>query len=137
MTGRSAQSNVAAVRQQAKESVAKRVVEKVAPIAVRPVMPASAEQMSKLRMKLSTAGFRAENGPTVFLASKTVVAGTGGCGRRCICVGEPHRDSKGLWELFCWGPVSVSWHPISGYVWLSPSERISSERDWPTRWTCS
>ena len=74
MTGRSAQANVAAIRQQAKESVAKRVVEKVAPIAVRPVMPASAEQMSRLRMKLSTAGFRSENGPTLFLASKTIVA---------------------------------------------------------------
>ena len=74
MTGRSAQSAVASIRQQAKDSVAKRMVEAVAPIAVRPVMPASAEQMSRLRVKLSTAGFRSETAPTVFLASKTVVA---------------------------------------------------------------
>jgi len=74
MTGRSAQSAVASIRQQAKDSVAKRMVDAVAPIAVRPVMPTSAEQMSKLRVKLSTAGFRSETTPTVFLASKTVVA---------------------------------------------------------------
>ncbi|MHC4695532.1 MAG: type II secretion system F family protein [Planctomycetota bacterium] len=74
MAGKSAQINVASMREQAKESVAKRVMESVAPIAVRPVMPASAEQMSRLRMKLSTAGFRGDSTPMVFLASKTIVA---------------------------------------------------------------
>ena len=74
MTGRSAQGNVARVRQQAKESVAKRVIDKVAPIAVRPVMVTSAEEMSKLRVKLTNAGFRGERGPITFLASKTVLA---------------------------------------------------------------
>lgn len=74
MAGRSAQADVTSARQQAKESVAKRVMETVAPLAVRPVMPASAEQMSRLRMKLSTAGFRGDSTPMVFLASKTVVA---------------------------------------------------------------
>ncbi len=74
MAGRSAQAEVTSAREQAKESVAKRVMETVAPLAVRPVMPASAEQMSRLRMKLSTAGFRGDSTPMVFLASKTVVA---------------------------------------------------------------
>ncbi|MBI4717129.1 MAG: type II secretion system F family protein [Planctomycetes bacterium] len=74
MTGRSAQAAVASVRQQAKESVAKRVMQSVAPIAVRPVMVTSAEEMSKLRMKLANAGFRGEGVATTFLASKTVVA---------------------------------------------------------------
>ncbi len=74
MAGKSAQTDVASLREQAKESVAKRVMETVAPIAVRPVMPANAEQMSRLRMKLSTAGFRGESTPMVFLASKTIVA---------------------------------------------------------------
>ncbi len=78
MAGRKAQNDVDSVRQRAKESVAKRVVDKMAPIAIRPVMKHNAEEMSKLRMKLSTAGYRGENAPTTFLASKTIVAVCGG-----------------------------------------------------------
>lgn len=63
----------AEAEKQAKESVAQRVMQTVAPIAVRPVMMNNAEQISKLRMKLATAGFRTDNAPTNFLASKTVV----------------------------------------------------------------
>jgi tight adherence protein C len=63
-----------AVRQKAKESVAKRVMDTVAPIAVHPAMKQNAEEMSRLRMKLANAGFRGESAPTTFLASKTVVA---------------------------------------------------------------
>ena len=74
MAGRKAQTQVAAVRKRAKESVAKRVMETVAPIAVRPGMKQNAEEMSRLRMKLATAGFRSDNAPTTFLASKTIVA---------------------------------------------------------------
>lgn len=74
MHGKSAQHSAAAIRRQAKESVAKRLMETVAPLAVRPVMPGSAEEISKLRMKLATAGFRADNAATILLASKTIVA---------------------------------------------------------------
>ena len=74
MAGRSADNPVARVREQAKESVAKRVLDKVAPIAVRPTMVTNAEEMSKLRIKLTTAGYRGEKAPVTFLASKTVVA---------------------------------------------------------------
>lgn len=74
MTGRTAQAAVASLRQQAKESVAKRVMQSVAPMAIRPVAMANAEEMSKLRVKLATAGFRGEGTTTTFLASKTVVA---------------------------------------------------------------
>ncbi len=74
MRGRSAQASVAAIRKEAKESVAKKVFNTVAPIAVRPVQMNSAEDMSKLRMKLATAGIRGEGVVTTFLASKTVLA---------------------------------------------------------------
>jgi len=74
ITGRTAQDSVAAVRQKAKESVAKRVMQTVAPLAVRPVMLGNPEDISRLRMKLANAGFRGEKAPTLFLASKTVVA---------------------------------------------------------------
>ena len=62
------------LKQQSKESVAQKMLQKVAPLAVRPVMPQNDAEMSKLRIKLATAGFRRENTPTLFLASKTVLA---------------------------------------------------------------
>ena len=75
MAGRKANmSSLDAIRQKAKESVAKRVMDTVAPIAVHPAMKQNAEEMSRLRMKLANAGFRGESAPTTFLASKTVVA---------------------------------------------------------------
>ncbi|RME36537.1 MAG: type II secretion system F family protein [Planctomycetota bacterium] len=72
--GRKSNDAVSAVRKKAKESVAKRVVESVAPIAVHSAMRKDAEEMSRLRMKLANAGFRGETAPTTFLASKTLVA---------------------------------------------------------------
>lgn len=62
------------LKQQSKESVAQKMLQKVAPLAVRPVMPQNDAEMSKLRIKLANAGFRRENTPTLFLASKTVLA---------------------------------------------------------------
>lgn len=77
MAGRNVQSDVNTIRKKAKESMARKVVDTVAPIAVRASMKQEA-QMSKLRMRLSTAGFRSENAPRTFLASKTIVA-------ICVC----------------------------------------------------
>ena len=74
MSGRRVHSSVSELRKKAKESVAKRVLDTVAPIAIRPALKNDAEQISKLRMKLAAGGFRAENAPTTFLASKTMLA---------------------------------------------------------------
>jgi len=74
MTGTRAQDAVAAVRKQAKESVAKKVMNTVAPIAARKSTTQNAEEMSKLRSRLATGGFRSETAPTTFLASKTIMA---------------------------------------------------------------
>lgn len=73
MIGRGAQNNLTELRKQAKESVAKKVIDSVAPIAI-PSSMKNAEQMSRLRMKLACAGLRSEGAPTTFLASKTIVA---------------------------------------------------------------
>lgn len=59
-----------------RKSAAQQVLEKVAPLAMKPVMPKSDEEMSTLREKLSQAGFRRENATKYFLASKTI-AGIG------------------------------------------------------------
>lgn len=75
MSGRtSSNPNMPDPRKQAKESIAKRMMNKVAPIAMRPVMLSNPEEMSKLRIKLAMAGMRADNAPTMFLSSKTIVA---------------------------------------------------------------
>ena len=54
MRGRSGGAREAGpgARQQAKVSIAKRMMKTVAPIAIKPVMMSSPEEMSKLRMKL-------------------------------------------------------------------------------------
>lgn len=74
MSGKSAKDAIAAVRQQAKDSVAKKVMETVAPIAAGKGTTQNAEQMSKLRSRLSQGGFRTDTAPTTFLASKTILA---------------------------------------------------------------
>jgi tight adherence protein C len=74
MSGRKPTDETAILRHQAKESVAKRMMQKVAPLAVRPVMPKSDSEVSKLRIKLANAGFRGESSPMIFLASKTILA---------------------------------------------------------------
>jgi tight adherence protein C len=58
------------------KSAARQVMEKVAPIAMKPVMPRSDAEMSTLREKLSQAGFRREYASRYFLASKTIMGGS-------------------------------------------------------------
>ncbi|MGB9623398.1 MAG: type II secretion system F family protein [Phycisphaerae bacterium] len=73
MSGRRTADEASSLRQMAKPSTAEKVLRKVAPLAVKPVMPKSEEEMSTLRIKLSNAGFRGEAAPAMFLASKTVL----------------------------------------------------------------
>lgn len=74
MSGRKSNADPSLVERKQKESMAKQLVQKVAPIAVRPVMPKNLDDMTKLRQKLSSAGFRQENATVLFLASKSIVA---------------------------------------------------------------
>ncbi len=74
MAGGSSADPAAAIKEQARQSVTAKMMERVAPIAMRPVMPKSGAEMSQLRLKLAAAGYRNENSPSLFLASKTLVA---------------------------------------------------------------
>lgn len=74
MIGRGGQGAAPSARQPVRESITKRVLQKVAPIAVRPVQVTNIEEMSKLRVKLANAGFRGDSVVTTFLASKTIAA---------------------------------------------------------------
>ncbi|MCH7813004.1 MAG: type II secretion system F family protein [Planctomycetes bacterium] len=78
MTGRRVTDETELLRKQAKASVAQKLVEKMAPLATKPVMPKNAEELSKLNVKLANAGLRRDNAATLFLASKTIVAVLGG-----------------------------------------------------------
>jgi tight adherence protein C len=73
MSGKRSPDDLTALRKRAKDSVAKKMVQKVAPYATRPVMPRNAEDMSRLNVKLANAGFRRENAVNLFLASKTIL----------------------------------------------------------------
>ncbi|MBP7933240.1 MAG: type II secretion system F family protein [Phycisphaerae bacterium] len=73
MTGRSSGSPQAGTDAGRRPSAAKQMLEKVAPIAMKPVMPKNAAQMSTLREKLAQAGYRQEEASRYFLASKTIV----------------------------------------------------------------
>jgi len=54
------------------QSTARQMLDKVAPYAVKPVMPKSDAEMSTLREKLAQAGYRHELASKYFLASKTI-----------------------------------------------------------------
>ncbi len=56
-----------------KPSAAESLMKRAAPLLSRPVMPKTQQEQSSLRIKLSQAGIRSENAPTMFLASKTVL----------------------------------------------------------------
>ena len=80
ITGKKGIDEITDLRQKAKESVTKKMMRKVAPIAGKPVMPKDSAEMSKLRQKLCSAGLRQENASTLFLASKTLIGIAGAIG---------------------------------------------------------
>ena len=69
---------------QHKTSAAKNLLARAAPALSRPSMPQSEEARSNIRLKLANAGFRGQQTPAIFLASKTALgvvlalAGLGG-----------------------------------------------------------
>jgi tight adherence protein C len=69
-----------AIKKAPAQSTMKDVMEKVAPYAVKPVMPTSAEEMSRIRERLAQAGFRRESTVRTFLASKTILGLLGAAG---------------------------------------------------------
>src|SRR5262245_62411704 len=76
MMGRRAVDEASVIQKKAKESATQKVLERMTPLASRAaVLPRDQDRVSMLRVKLSNAGFRRMNAPTLFLASKTVLAG--------------------------------------------------------------
>jgi len=73
MRGQRAAADQAAGRKDGTLTAARQMLDKVAPYAIKPVMPRNDQEMSTLRDKLATAGFRGEQAVRNFLASKTIV----------------------------------------------------------------
>lgn len=100
---------------------AKDFVKRVAPIAVKPIMPKSDEDMSNLRVKLSNAGFRRESVVTLFLASKTLL----GVGLAAVTLfltwSSGHETSRIFSITACVGGVGFMLPNI--WLWLATKER--------------
>ncbi|HOB75033.1 MAG TPA: type II secretion system F family protein [Phycisphaerae bacterium] len=77
-------------------SAARQVLEKVTPIAMKPVMPASEEEMSTLREKLAQAGFRRESATRYFLASKTILGAALAAVALIVCLSSGHETKHVL-----------------------------------------
>jgi tight adherence protein C len=73
MAGKKSAPEQSLIKGQGKPGAASKMMDKVAPLAMKPVMPKSAEDMSTLREKLANAGFRHESATRYFLASKTML----------------------------------------------------------------
>lgn len=73
MAGKRSDPEQTLIKGQAKSSAATKMLERVAPLAMKPVMPRSDAEMSTLREKLANAGYRHESATRFFLASKTIV----------------------------------------------------------------
>ena len=122
--GKTSRDKTTILRKQVKDSVAKKMVRKVAPIAVRPVMPKSAEDMSKLRVKLAIAGLRRENAPTLFLASKTVLA----CGVAAIAMIFALSRGYGVQQVFGIVIFCAGLGFVAPNIWLSSTASKRMER---------
>jgi tight adherence protein C len=80
MAGKRGHGDVAGLGgDQPRQSAAKQMLDKIAPYAVKPVMPRNDEDMTTLREKLSNAGLRRETACRNFLASKTIIALVAAC----------------------------------------------------------
>jgi len=74
VAGKRREANKSPRLTRSRPSAAEAFVKKAAPILSKPVMPKTQQEQSTLRVKLARAGFRRESAPTLFLASKTVLA---------------------------------------------------------------
>lgn len=124
MTGRSAEQDTAAIQQRARESVTAKMMGKVAPIAMRPVMPRNSMEMSKLRIKLAAAGYRKDTTPTIFLASKTVI------GVAAVVAVAVYSLSRGndIPHVLGMSVFGAALGFMAPNLWLSASIRKRSER---------
>jgi len=109
-----------------RKSAAQQVLEKVAPIAMKPVMPRSDEQMSTLREKLAQAGYRGESVVRIFLASKTIMGGALAV-LSLIIAWSGGYDVRQLFGIMATAG-GVGFMLPNGWLWLARSQRAEKIR---------
>jgi tight adherence protein C len=77
LEGRRVVDETEEIKRTARQTATQSLVRKATPMLSRLIMPVSAEEQTQLRLKLMQAGFRQPQAQTVFLFSKTAVAGLG------------------------------------------------------------
>ena len=109
------------------DQAAKSIMTKVAPLAMKPVMPRSDEQMSMLRVRLANAGFRDENASSIFLASKTILALIFGIGTAFFAL---RRGTQGL-TVFGLAAIvgTIGFVVPEAWLWLARRKRAEAIRN--------
>ena len=115
MSGKRSLDEVTDLRNKARDSVTTKMVQRVAPIAIRPTMPKNAEDLSRLNVKLANAGFRRDNVATLFLASKTILAVLLGLAAAVYTWGK----GDDLTHIFGWSVFLAAAGLMSPNLWLS------------------
>lgn len=77
LEGRRQLDESAEIKREARLTATKSLVKKATPMLQKMVMPASDQEQSQLRVKLTQAGYRSPQAQTIFLASKTAVLALG------------------------------------------------------------
>ena len=124
MRGKQLGDDPDAERRAGKDSTASKFVKKVAPIAVKPVMPKSDEDMSNLRVKLSNGGFRRESAVTLFLASKTVL----GVGLGAVVLVLTLSSGHSTQRIFSFSAVAAGLGFMLPDIWLWLATKQRSEQ---------
>ncbi|MBN1341202.1 MAG: type II secretion system F family protein [Phycisphaerae bacterium] len=127
MKGQKASDDDVGPRKTSRTSAATDFVRKVAPFAVRPVMPKSDEEMSNLRVRLSNAGFRHESVVTFFLASKTLLGVGLGALALFFTWSSGHETQRIFGISACLAGVGFMLPNI--WLWLATKERSQKIRD--------
>lgn len=127
MMGKRSVAEASDIQKQAKESTAQKMLARVAPLAMRPVMPKDESEVSMLRIKLANAGFRKENAPTLFLSSKTVC----GVGFALAALALQVSAGKPAMDVITWviGGGGVGFMLPNAWLWLAKRQRALKIRN--------
>ncbi|HSW45752.1 MAG TPA: type II secretion system F family protein [Phycisphaerae bacterium] len=126
MTGRKGE-NPELLAVERRKSAATQVLDKVTPLAMKPLMPRSDEEMSTLRGKLAQAGYRSESAVRVFLASKTVLGGLLAV-LTLIIAWSGGYDVRQLFGLVATA-AGIGFMLPNGWLWLARSQRAEKIRN--------